>query len=104
MRTGVAYDIDLGDTGKLTPSVQTFLNGGYFNLDFNTPLDRQRAYTKTDLKLTFVTLNGRYSLQGYVENIENTAVLNRVAIGSNRSYNGVYEVPRTYGIKLGARF
>jgi len=104
VRTGVAYDIDLGDTGKLTPSVQTFLNGGYFNLDFNTPLDRQRAYTKTDLKLTFVTLNGRYSLQGYVENIENTAVLNRVAIGSNHSYNGVYEVPRTYGIKLGARF
>jgi len=104
VRTGVAYDIDLGAAGKLTPSVQTFLNSGYYNLDFNTPLDHQRAYTKTDLRLTLLTGHGRYTLQGYVENVENSAVLNRVAIGANRSYNGVYEVPRTYGVKLGARF
>lgn len=104
VRTGVAYDIDLAGLGTLTPSVQTFLNGGFFNLDFNTPLDRQRAYTKTDLRLSFVTQDGRYSAQLFVENVENTAVLNRVAIGANRSYNGVYEVPRTFGIKAGVKF
>jgi len=104
VRTGLAYDIDLPGGGKLTPSVQTFLNSGFFNTDFNTPLDRQHAYTKTDLRLSFISAGGKYSAQVYLENAENTAVLNRVAIGANRSYNGVYEVPRTYGVKAGFRF
>ncbi len=99
-----AYDIDLGGAGKLTPSVQTYLNSGYYNTDFNSALDRQQSYTKTDARLTFTSADSRYTLQGYVENIENTAVLNRVAVGANRSYNGAFALPRTYGVRAGARF
>jgi hypothetical protein len=39
-----------------------------------------------------------------VENLEDEAVLNRVAFGGNRSLNAVYGLPRTYGIKAGVRF
>ncbi len=100
----VAYDFGLGGAGKLTPSVQTYLNSGYFNTDFNSALDRQRSYTKTDARLTFTSADSRFTLQAYVENIENTAVLNRVAVGANRSYNGSFALPRTYGLRAGARF
>ena len=99
-----AYEIGLSNGATLTPSVQTYLNSGYFNTDFNSPLDRQGAYTKTDVRLTFAARDNRFTVQGYAENLENTAVLNRVAVGANRSFNGSYALPRTYGVRGGVQF
>ena len=38
------------------------------------------------------------------ESSGNTAVLNRTAIGANRSINASYAMPRTYGIRAGVKF
>lgn len=103
LTASLAYGFELGG-GMLTPSIQTYLNSGYFNTDFNTPLDRQPSYTKTDARLTFTARESRFTLQAYIENIENNAVLNRVAVGANRSFNGAYALPRTYGVKVGFLF
>jgi iron complex outermembrane receptor protein len=102
--TGIAYDIELGGSGRLTPSAQFYFNSGHFNLDFNTPLDRQEAYTRTDLRLTWLSADDRFTVQAFVENLEDTAVLNRAALGANRSLNANFAMPRTYGIRAGARF
>ncbi len=102
--SAVAYDIDLGGAGTLTPSAQLYYNAGYDNLDLNLPIAKTPSFTKTDLRLTFVSEGGRFTLQGYVENLENTAVLNRAAIGANRSINASYAMPRTYGVKAGFKF
>ena len=98
-----AYDIDLGG-GTLTPSAQVYYNAGFDNLDLNLPIAKTPSYTKTDLRLTYVARGDGYTLQAYVENLENKAVLNRTAIGANRSINASYAMPRTYGVKAGVRF
>ncbi len=98
-----AYDIDLG-AGTLTPSAQVYYNAGFDNLDLNLPLAKTPSYTKTDIRLTYVARSERYTLQAYVENLEDKAVLNRTAIGANRSINASYAMPRTYGVKAGLRF
>ena len=99
----VAYDIDLGG-GTLTPSAQVYYNAGFDNLDLNLPIAKTGSYTKTDLRLTYVAAGDRFTLQAYVENLEDKAVLNRTAIGANRSINASYAMPRTYGVKAGFRF
>ncbi len=102
--TAAAYDIELGSGGTLTPSAQLYFNAGYDNLDLNLPIAKTPAFTKTDLRLTYASPGNRYTLQAYVENLENTAVLNRTAIGANRSINASYAMPRTYGVKASAKF
>ena len=54
-----------------------------------------------DIRLTYVSADDRITLQAYVENLEDHAVLNRTAIGANRSINASYALPRTYGVKAG---
>ena len=99
----VAYDIDVSG-GTLTPSAQVYYNAGFDNLDLNLPIAKTPSYTKTDLRLTFVANGDRFTLQAYVENLEDHAVLNRTAIGANRSINASYAMPRTFGVKAGFRF
>lgn len=103
VQLGLSYDFDVGG-GKLTPSVQSYFSSSYINTAFTPNFGRQEAFTRTDLRLTWVSPSEKLTLQAYVENIENKAVLNRVAFGANRSLNGVFGLPRTYGIKAGYRF
>ena len=56
------------------------------------------------IRLTYVSADDRITLQAYVENLEDHAVLNRTAIGANRSINASYALPRTYGVKAGYKF
>ena len=98
-----AYDIEIGG-GTVTPSAQIYYNDGFDNLDLNLPIAKTKSYTKTDIRLTFVSSDDRITLQAYVENLEDHAVLNRTAIGANHSINASYAMPRTYGIKAGYKF
>ena len=98
-----AYDIEIGG-GTVTPSAQVYYNDGFDNLDLNLPIAKTKSYTKTDIRLTFVSSDDRITLQAYVENLEDHAVLNRTAIGANRSINASYAMPRTYGVKAGYKF
>ena len=103
IQLGLAYDFDVGG-GTLTPSVQSYFSSSYINTPFTPRFGRQEAFTRTDLRVSWMSGDERVNLQAYVENIENKAVLNRVAYGANRSLNGVFGLPRTYGIKAGYRF
>jgi iron complex outermembrane recepter protein len=103
IQLGLAYDLDLGG-GTLTPSVQSYFSSSFINTAFTPNFGRQPAFTRTDLRLTWRSGDDRFSVQAFVENVENTAVLNRVAFGANRSLNGVYGLPRTWGLRAGARF
>ncbi|MFM9976690.1 MAG: TonB-dependent receptor [Sphingomonadaceae bacterium] len=100
----IAYEIDLGGAGTITPSGQIYYNDGFDNLDLNLPIAKQGSYTKSDARLTYASESGNITVQAFVENIEDTAVLNRTAIGANRSINAVYSLPRTYGIRAGVKF
>ena len=99
---GGAYTFDLKRLGNLTAEVQTYFNGGYL-LSAITPNYNQKSFTKTELRLTYAPPGGHLTVEGFVENLENVAVVNRVTV-SNYTYDGNYEAPRTYGIKLSYRY
>jgi iron complex outermembrane receptor protein len=112
------YTVDLGAEytfhtgfGTITPRVDTFFSGRVQFLPDNIPTSTQKAYHETDLHLTWVSLNGRYKLEGFVKNLENADVISNDGLqGINLGQqviepdNFVYYPPRTYGVRLTVNF
>ncbi|MEM1379615.1 MAG: TonB-dependent receptor [Pseudomonadota bacterium] len=99
-----AYDIDMGDKGVLTPVVQF-----YYSDDYNTsnllaidPAQQQDAFTKTDIRLVWETPVEDLSLEIFVENLEDEAVLTRGNNNSDDVVQTAFQYPRNYGFR--ARF
>ncbi len=100
---GLAYEIDLGESGTLTPEFQTLYSGSYL-LSRAFPQYLQKSYTKTELRLTYRTADQKLSVQAFVENLENEATIGRVTVASGGGFSGSYAAPRTGGVKLGYKF
>lgn len=105
----LAYDkeIPLGDMGSLTASVFSTFKSAYVGDIFNYRDSKQTAFTQTDLSLTYAGENKRFSLQGFVRNIENTRPLTYAGFtvaGPDAIYNWQFAAPRTYGVRLTVDF
>ncbi len=103
-----SYAVDIGEYGTLTPYVQFYYSDGYntSNLLSIDPLQQQDSFTKTDLRLIWDAPEtfGDYSIEVFVENIEDEAVLAR---GNNNSSDIVqtsYLYPRNFGLRFRADF
>lgn len=104
LRAGIAYDIDLGDMGTLTPEVQTYYNDGYLLAPALQRSFNQGSYTKTDIYLTWRNKEDNLTFQGFIQNLEDKAVLGRVTTGSGGAFSGTYQPPRTWGLRLSYRY
>jgi iron complex outermembrane receptor protein len=112
------YTVDLGAEytfhtgfGSITPRVDTFFSGRVQFLPDNIPTSTQKAYHQTDLHLTWVSLDGRFKLEGFVRNLENANVISNDGLqGINLGQqvlepdNFVYYPPRTYGARFTVNF
>lgn len=101
-----ARTFDLGGKGMLTPYIQTYYSDGYntSNLLATDPAHDQDSYSKTDFRLIWDSPDDKYSLEAFIENIEDSDVLAR---GNNNSDDVVqtsYLYPQNYGLKFRARF
>lgn len=103
LRAGIAYDINLGNLGTLTPEIQTYYNGGYLLSPLMINFE-QDAYTKTDAYISWRGSDEALSVQAYVQNLEDEAVIGRVTTGNRGSFNGTFQPPRTWGVRVGYRF
>ncbi|MCC6854172.1 MAG: TonB-dependent receptor [Rubrivivax sp.] len=101
---GIAYDIGLGGAGTLTPEIQTYYNSGYILTDLTPDYGKNDAYTKTDLRITYRTHDGKFSLQAFVNNIEDKAIITRAAYTNHRALLVNYAPSRTYGLSGSYRF
>ncbi len=101
-----AYRIPTENMGTFTPYVQFYYSDGYntSNLLANDPSHYQESYTKTDLRLIWDAPSENYSIEFFVENLENEAVLARGNNNSDDIVQTSYLYPRNQGIKFKARF
>ncbi|MYM89344.1 TonB-dependent receptor [Rugamonas sp. FT82W] len=85
--------------GTLTPRIQThFESESYLGIE-NYERQRQRSYNRSDAMLTYADNGGKWSVQAYVRNIEDTRVIT-VANANFGAYNYAFSAPRTFGTKL----
>lgn len=99
----IQYDIDLGSAGKLTPYAQLNFSGAFFGQAINSVLDRQPAFAKLDLRLTW-EFDERFSLQAFVTNVTNEATATRFVYGGGGNLQASYAPPRLWGLRGSVKF
>lgn len=117
---GYSHELSLGGAGTLTPGASAHYESSAIlrlaDLPLLVPGERRDDYIKYDADLTWRPATGNWSVQAYIRNITNEAV---VGVGSSgQSTPGVWfkpttgtqlrsaslEPPRTYGIRISADF
>ncbi|MEM9669195.1 MAG: TonB-dependent receptor [Pseudomonadota bacterium] len=101
-----SYEFSLGEWGYITPVVQFF-----YSSDFNTsnnlaidPAQEQDDFTKTDLRLIWDSPDSTYSVELFVENVEDEATLSRGTSGGDDNIQTGFAYPRNYGVRVRAQF
>jgi iron complex outermembrane recepter protein len=104
----LGYDIQLAGGSVLTPFVQTSYSSKYSGFDINVPGQYQDAYTRSDIRLMWTSESGKTSVQAFVLNVEEEAVLNRVVIFNPTptvaSLQAHWGDPRTWGVSASFNF
>ena len=72
--------------------------------DLTPEYGNNAAFTKTDLRATYRSRDGSYTVQAFVNNIEDKATITRAVYGNHRSLLVSYAPPRSYGITASYRF
>lgn len=112
------YAVNLGaeytfhtSIGDLTPRVDTYFSGKVDFLPDNYPTSRQRAYHMTNARLTWLSMDRRYRVDVFANNLEDKDVISNdglqsISLGQQalEPDNFVYYPPRTYGVRVGVNF
>jgi iron complex outermembrane receptor protein len=104
---GAQYTYKLRSAGSVRVGVNSYISDSYWSIFSHTSDLYQRAYTKTDVNITYFLPGGRWDVGGYARNLENVATQGASA-ETGRPYpnaGAVYlDAPREYGLKLHATF
>ncbi len=98
-----SYDIDLGSAGKLIPYAIATFSGAFFGQPFNSILERQGAFTKIDLRLTWA-INDRVEIQGFVNNVTDKTTATRFVFGGGGTVQSSFAPPRLWGARASFKF
>jgi len=101
----VAYSFELGGgAGTLSPLLQWYYSDSYSASDQGYLHGQQDSYTQTDLRLTWTSEDGRFNISGFVQNIEDEAVVLRANVFGATLATQQYAPPRTYGVSIGYNY
>lgn len=102
---GYNHDFQIGN-GTLSAGIQTLFKSDYYISPFNFTMDKQPAYTKTDVNLTYAARNGKWDVGLFAQNLEDNRILNYAAFtgGTINIYNWIFGTPRTMGVQASIRF
>jgi iron complex outermembrane recepter protein len=96
------HDFDLPNGGTLTPTLWTYWQSTNYLREFNLPIDRVGAYSKTDANLTYKDPSRHWKIQGYVRNLENNLIRNGAFTAGE--YFSSYDAPRTFGVLVSYQY
>ncbi|UUX96410.1 TonB-dependent receptor [Aquabacterium sp. J223] len=109
LNLGYTRYFDLSDGAIVTFTIDGhYETASYVNYHLYDP-QRQPAYFRGDLGLGYTSQSGRFSLNGWVRNVTNVAVITRGAVGGGAGgsapahYANIAD-PRTYGVTATFRF
>lgn len=101
---GAQYQWSLGEMGSLKGRVDTSWTGEQFYRVFNANIDDQSSYFRTNARLSWTSVDERWSADLYVYNLENNNIRANQFVSAPIVANVVhsqYLPPRTYGLRLG---
>lgn len=99
------HDFKVGK-GTLNAGVQLLYKSDYYLQPYNLAMDKQEAYTKTDINLTYTTGNGKFDVGLYAQNLEDNRIKTYASVngGTINIYNWIFGSPRLMGVQANVRF
>lgn len=98
-----SHQFDLPGGSSLTPSAAVYYQSVSYLREFDLPIDTVQAYTKTSLNMGWTDMTGRWNVDAYAYNLENSVVRNG-GITAFGLYWSTYDPPRTYGVRVGYKY
>jgi iron complex outermembrane receptor protein len=88
--------------GILNAGIQTLFKSDYYLQPYNLAMDKQEAYTKTDINITYTSPKGKFDIGVYAQNLEDNRIKTYTSIngGTINIYNFMFGVPRLVGMQL----
>lgn len=99
-----SYLVDLGGSGTLIPSITLYYSSDYRVDDSNWFFGNQDAYTKTDLSVTWASVNQDWTARLWVTNLEDEATLLKATRFGGDVAVTDYANPRMWGLTVGYRY
>jgi outer membrane receptor protein involved in Fe transport len=98
------YAFDLG-AGTLTPRLDFAYRGAVYYRQYENPLDRQNAYTRTDLRVRYEFTDTPIWFEAYIQNLEDNQKI-KTQLEAQLNWSRFYwlAAPRTVGIRMGFKF
>lgn len=92
----------LASGGHIAARVATTINSGYWTVFTHDDFTHQDSFTKTDANLTYYAANGRWNVQAFVRNLEDSVVYygSSSSEGPGHPAPTFIDVPRTYGVRV----
>ncbi len=98
------YTQELGRYGSIMPRLQYYVSSDLYYRGANYESDRQEAYGLLDFRMRWQRADDAVYIEGWVDNIMDTDVINTKLISSallGRPVVTAYDPPRTWGIRAG---
>lgn len=104
LTAGYSHDFKVGK-GILNASIQTLFKSEYYTTAFNYAMDKQKAYTKTDIALTYTAKGGKFDVGVFAQNLEDNRIITYSSFngGTINIYNWIFGSPRLLGAQLNVR-
>lgn len=106
-RISYSHIFDLGDAGTITPTAQLYYQSASYSSFVQNVATRVPDYTSSDLFIRYESAAKRFSIDAYVNNIEDKTRITSVSPASSGGSTyvvGFRSQPRTYGVRLGFRY
>ncbi|MBB6252370.1 TonB-dependent receptor [Nitrospirillum iridis] len=105
---GYEHTFTLANGGRVIPRVSTHFETKSYLSYFNVAgYDEQKAYTRTDLAVRYEAPSGNWSVEGFVQNVEDANIkTNAGSFGAPATpvWTAVYMPPQTWGVRAHASF
>jgi iron complex outermembrane receptor protein len=91
----------LASGARIKTQVGTRYSSSYLVSDFVGAVQyRQKAFSRSDVSATWLSADGAYSVQAFVNNLENKVQI--TTVGGNNDYS--VSTPRFYGVRVGFHY
>lgn len=101
---GVQYAQPLQLGASLTFRTDFAYRSEIFYDVFNIEAAREPSFTKTNFRIRYASANEKWTVEAFVDNIEDDDVRNNVIIQNPSANLAVFNPPRTYGLTVGYRY
>jgi len=105
----VSYEhrFDLTNGGNIAARASTYFSTSYWGTFDHSANARQKAYTKSDVSLTYSAPGDKWTLGLWMKNVQGRAIASTISgVTSPPPYQTVafLEPPRTFGLSLGVKY